>query len=209
MPTARKRKKKYKLSKSRHAKPIEESKRLAIWNRRLDIFLYSTVPLGVFCVIYGLKHQSSISDFARMLTPFGAWAYLTSLFFLTVAKVKWDSIIGNLNAFRASLGKNEKKKLTDEKSLLMDDELAQTLILGRFVIEIVWITNAFLPIIYASGITNKLVDYFALWFPSIGKNALSLILSTVTYLLPGVLGNAAYDLIKKLVRLRRTKKAAY
>lgn len=209
MPTARRRKKKHKLSKSGQAKPTEQSKRLAIWNRRLNIFLYSTVPVGLVCVIYELGHQSSIRDFARSLTPFGAWAYLTSLTFLTAAKIKLDSTIRNLNAAKASLGKDQTKNLTDdEKRLLRDDEFARTLVLSRFFIEIIWLTNAILPIIYVSGITKSLVDYFALWFPSIRKNAMSLILSAVIYLLPGILSNAGYDLIKKLVRFRRTKKAA-
>jgi hypothetical protein len=207
MPKARRRKNRHKPSKSRQAKPAEKSKGLAIWNRRLNVFLYSTVPVVLICVIYTLGHQSSISNFARSLTPFGAWAYLTSVTFLTAAKIKLDLTIRNLNAAKASTGKNEKKNLTDEGKK-PDDEFARTLILSRFFVEIIWLTNIIFPIIYVSGISNSLVDYFALWFPSIRRNAMNLILSAVIYLLPGILSNAGYDLIKKLVRLRKTKNAA-
>ncbi len=138
----------------------------------------------LLCLIYVLKLYSSFDNFIRQRSPYTLAIYAIVLTEVIVVKFKLDQQIGI-----------ESKRNVDK---------AKRLILYRGIFELTHLAVLFIPIIYLSGVTNRVAATLTYWLPSLGTRVLRLILSAVTFFVPGILVNAGYDLIKNILkRIRR------
>ena len=154
------------------------------WNSRLDVFIASTSALMVFCLFYVLRRYSSFQNFARQTSPYVLAFYSSTVISLIMVKFRLDRAIG----------------LESKRDL----EQTKKLMLIRGTLEFVHIGILFVPVVYISGITNTVALSLSNFIPVAGNRLLNWLLSGLTYLMTGVIGNAGYDILKRVLkRLRR------
>jgi hypothetical protein len=153
------------------------------WNSRLNVFILSTSALMLICLIYAVWMYSSIDNFIHQRSPYTLAAYSIVVTELIFVKFWLDQRIGRES--RRNIPK------------------AQRLILYRGIFELVHVTVLFVPIIYISGITSSVAKNLGTWLPLVGNRLLNWLLSAVTFLFSGLVGNAGYDIAKRIFRRLR------
>jgi hypothetical protein len=152
------------------------------WLKRLGIFYFSNWILMTFLILYDWRHNYHL-DFIHKL-PFPLVSLYTVCFFLSVAL---------LSSMTKKLERSMSRMRTDE---MYSRKAAIILILYSFVP----LTIFCIPLIYYSGVINTLAIYLNSQIPILGVTFNSLLLSFLSILISGVVGNAAYDLLKRIIK---------
>ena len=153
---------------------------------KLRVFRIFTLTIGMAGLLYLLLNQTARKSFFESL-PQGLsqlWGilFVLSFFFRII--------------FISIRDQNQARMMADVK-------YARRIILTQTINQIFFLALIAIPIIYISGLTNAIAEYFHSIFPRFSVNVGNILLSVLTFLISGIIGNAGYDWLKTILSKRK------
>jgi uncharacterized membrane protein len=152
------------------------------WIKRLSIFGISNLILMTVVVIYNWRHGYTFSFIYELPLPIVTLYLMVFILSLSI-----------LNSMVNKLQQSMPRMKTDTRYARKSALILMSYSLLPFGLLC-------MPLIYSSGIVNTLAIYLHSRIPALGEKFYNLFLSFLTMLISGIIGNAAYDLLKRIGR---------
>jgi hypothetical protein len=153
---------------------------------RLNALTGSSTLLLLICAVYWGVVEKSIGEKAAEVPKEVQKIYFSIMVVLTIFRII-------LASHKTALFKREPARINDLTYLTKVQFAFSALVLALIII----------PLVYLSGITETAAGYIVRRYPTVTTRSIEISLSVASWIIAGIVGNAAWDFLKHLVNRRR------